>query len=150
MGVCISLVSKFSQILSKNGFATIKSIKSEHVDRENSRGINPKLIIKLEKSAQFDKLTENISLKNWFCKHGYLHLLFNKFLYSNSSIFVKYAWIIFKELKRKILILILIKEIYIAFHSISEYIKIENECLCNNGSTKMILFHKTFCSIFKI
>ena len=64
MGVCISLVSKFSQILSKNGFAVVKSIRSENVERENAKGINPKLIIRLEKSAQFDKLTENIALKN--------------------------------------------------------------------------------------
>jgi hypothetical protein len=64
MGACISLVTKFSQILSKNGFGTIKNIRSEQVERENSRGINPKLIIKIVKSAGFDKLTEQIVLKS--------------------------------------------------------------------------------------
>jgi hypothetical protein len=63
MGESISLVSKLSQILSKNGFATIKSIVSSNVERENARSINPKLTIKLAKTAQFDKLTEDIVLK---------------------------------------------------------------------------------------
>lgn len=65
MGESISLVSKISQILSKNGFATIKSIASGNVERENTRSINPKLTIKLAKTAEFDKLTENIVLKQW-------------------------------------------------------------------------------------
>ena len=43
----------------------MKSIHSENVERENSRSINPKLSVKLEKSAEFDKLTENIQLKSW-------------------------------------------------------------------------------------
>lgn len=63
MGESISLVSKISQILSKNGFATIKSINSGNVERENSRSINPKLTVKLTKTAEFDKLTEGIVLK---------------------------------------------------------------------------------------
>lgn len=60
MGECISLVSKVAQILKKNGFATIDSIRSENVERENSRGINPKLMINLKKSKDFDKLTADI------------------------------------------------------------------------------------------
>ena len=63
MGECISLVSKISQILIKNEFANLKNLKSENVVRENSKSINPKLSIKLETSAQFDKLTDNIVIK---------------------------------------------------------------------------------------
>lgn len=51
MGESISLVSKISQILSKNGFATITGINSANVEREHSRSINPKLTIKLAKTA---------------------------------------------------------------------------------------------------
>ena len=63
MGESISLVAKLSQILSKNGFATTTSISSANLERENSRSINPKLTIVLTKTAQFDKLTENIELR---------------------------------------------------------------------------------------
>lgn len=63
MGECISLVTKISQLLSKDKLATITKITSEDVHRENSRGINPKLSIKLTKTAQFDDLTKNIVLK---------------------------------------------------------------------------------------
>jgi hypothetical protein len=63
MGECVSLVSKFAQILAKNGFATIESIRSENVERDNRKSINPKLIIALKKTAEFDKLTEGITLK---------------------------------------------------------------------------------------
>lgn len=63
MGESISLVSKISQILSKNGYATIKNIASGNVERDNSRSINPKLTIKLAKTAEFDKLTEAIVLR---------------------------------------------------------------------------------------
>lgn len=63
MGESISLVSKISQILSKNGYATIKTIASGNVERDNSRSINPKLTIKLAKTAEFDKLTEAIVLR---------------------------------------------------------------------------------------
>ncbi len=63
MGECISLVAKLSQILNKNGFATTQKIVSENVQREQSRSINPKLTIKLSKSANFDKLTEDIELR---------------------------------------------------------------------------------------
>jgi hypothetical protein len=51
MGESISLVSKLSQILSKNGLATVKNIVSSNVERENTRSINPKLTIKLAKTA---------------------------------------------------------------------------------------------------
>lgn len=64
MGECISLVAKLSQILAKNGLATTQKIVSENVERESSKSINPKLTIKLTKSANFDKLTEDIVLKN--------------------------------------------------------------------------------------
>jgi hypothetical protein len=57
MGECVSLVSKFAQILAKNGFATIETIRSENVERDNRKSINPKLIIALKKTAGFDKLT---------------------------------------------------------------------------------------------
>lgn len=63
MGECISLVAKIAQILSKNGFATIQRTTSENVEREGNKSINPKLTIKLSKSANFDKLTEDIVLK---------------------------------------------------------------------------------------
>ena len=65
MGECISLVAKISQILNKNGFANTTKLISENVQREGSRGINPKLSIKMTKSANFDKLTEDIVLKQW-------------------------------------------------------------------------------------
>lgn len=63
MGECISLVAKLSQILAKNGFATAQKVSSENVERESSRSINPKLTIKMTKSAEFDKLTQDIVLK---------------------------------------------------------------------------------------
>lgn len=64
MGECISLVTKMSKILNKDGFTKLVSIKSENVVREGSRSINPKLIVRLEKSDQFDKLTTDIVLKS--------------------------------------------------------------------------------------
>ncbi len=63
MGECISLVAKLSQILAKNGLASTQKVASENVERESSKSINPKLTIKLTKSANFDKLTEDIVLK---------------------------------------------------------------------------------------
>lgn len=63
MGECISLVSKFSQILTKHGYAATEFIRSENVEREGRKEINPKLIISLKKSAEFDKLTEGIVLR---------------------------------------------------------------------------------------
>lgn len=63
MGECISLVAKLSQILTKNGLATTTKVSSDNVQREGSRAINPKLTIKMIKSANFDKLTEDIVLK---------------------------------------------------------------------------------------
>ena len=68
MGECISLVSKISQILQKNGFASLQKIGSENVDRDSSRSINPKLTVKLAKSAKFDSMTEDIVLRQWFVK----------------------------------------------------------------------------------
>ena len=63
MGECISLVSKFSQLLSKNGLADIESIRSENVEKENKKSVNPKMIVTLNKSADFDKHTEGLELK---------------------------------------------------------------------------------------
>ena len=63
MGECISLVSKFAQILNKNGLATITNIRSENVERGERKAVNPKLIVTLTKSAEFDKLTEGLTLK---------------------------------------------------------------------------------------
>ncbi len=63
MGESISLAFKFSQILSKNGYATITSIQEENVEREGRREINPKITIILKKSANFDKLTEGLTLR---------------------------------------------------------------------------------------
>lgn len=63
MGESISLVSKLAQILSKNKLAVIKSIASGNVEREGSHSINPKLTVKLDKSAEFDKLTQDLVLK---------------------------------------------------------------------------------------
>ncbi len=63
MGECISLAFKIAQILAKNGYTTIESIKEENVEREQRKEINPKIAIKLKKTAGFDKLTEDIVLR---------------------------------------------------------------------------------------
>ena len=63
MGECISLVTKISQLLSKDGLATTVAIRSEDLHRENSKAINPKLTIKLAKTAQFDELTKDLVLR---------------------------------------------------------------------------------------
>ena len=64
MGETVSLVAKYGQLLAKNGFAVVQSINSENVDLEGRKQINPKMIITLTKSADFDKLTEDIQLKS--------------------------------------------------------------------------------------
>lgn len=64
MGETISLVAKYGQILAKNGFATIESISSESVTLEERKQVNPKLIMTLKKSADFDRLTADIELKS--------------------------------------------------------------------------------------
>lgn len=64
MGESIYLAFKFGQILSKNGLATIKSIREENVESEGRKGINPKISILLEKSANFDNLTKDIVLRS--------------------------------------------------------------------------------------
>lgn len=63
MGECISLAFKFAQILSKNNYATIQAIREENIEREGRREINPKITITLAKSAEFDKLTEGLALR---------------------------------------------------------------------------------------
>lgn len=66
MGECISLAFKFAQILSKNGLVTINAIREENIEREGRKEINPKITIVLNKSANFDKLTEGLTLReNW-------------------------------------------------------------------------------------
>lgn len=64
MGETISLVAKYGQILSKNGVAIIETITSENVSHEGRKEINPKMIITLKKSADFDKLTEDIEVRD--------------------------------------------------------------------------------------
>jgi hypothetical protein len=63
LGQSISLQFKIAQILSKNGYATIQSIKEENFEREGRREINPKVTIVLQKSKDFDKLTEGLTLR---------------------------------------------------------------------------------------
>lgn len=60
----ISLAFKFAQILTKNGLAVIERIHEENVEREGKREINPKITITLRKSAEFDKLTEGLTLRD--------------------------------------------------------------------------------------
>jgi DNA-binding XRE family transcriptional regulator len=63
MGECISLAFKIAQVLSKNDYAAIQAIQEENIERESRKEINPKITVKLNKSAQFDKLTEDIKLR---------------------------------------------------------------------------------------
>jgi hypothetical protein len=51
-------VAKLSQILKKDGYANLQSVESQNIGEGKS--INPKLAIKLNKSANFDALTANI------------------------------------------------------------------------------------------
>lgn len=62
MGEPISLVAKFAQILTKDGYTVIKSVSAHNAGE--GRSINPKLVISLSKAPQFDKLTEHIVLKD--------------------------------------------------------------------------------------
>jgi hypothetical protein len=52
MGESISLVAKFSQILSKDGYAIVENIVGSNAGE--GRSLNPKLAIKLNKSSKFD------------------------------------------------------------------------------------------------
>ena len=63
MGQCISLVFKTSQILTKNGLATIQAIKEENIDQNNRNEIRPKVTVVMVKSANFDKLAEGLVLR---------------------------------------------------------------------------------------
>lgn len=64
VGIATSEATKLAQMLTKHGYASIKSIRTEQFKPENGRGrFLIKLFIHLEKSAQFDKLTEGIELK---------------------------------------------------------------------------------------
>ena len=83
MGECISLVAKVSQILLKNGFAVVKNINSQSVERENNKSINPKLAIKMEKTANFDDLTKNIVLKSWSILEVWGEILLSTAIFSS-------------------------------------------------------------------
>lgn len=67
VGAATSEATKVAQILVKHGYANIKSIKTEQFRAEEGdrkeRGFQVKLIILLEKSANFDKLTEDLDKK---------------------------------------------------------------------------------------
>jgi len=58
MGESISLVAKLSQILAKDGFTITKNLEALNIGE--GKTINPKLVINLTKSAQFDELTKDI------------------------------------------------------------------------------------------
>lgn len=64
MGETISLVAKYGQLLAKNGLGIVKALSTENVELNNKKQVNPKLIITVNKSADFDKLTEDIQIKN--------------------------------------------------------------------------------------
>jgi hypothetical protein len=64
MGECISLVVKTAQILVKNDLAVIQTIREENIEFEGRKEINPKVTITLKKSTNFDKLTEDIILRD--------------------------------------------------------------------------------------
>jgi hypothetical protein len=49
--------------LAKNGYAAIQNIREENVEREGRREINPKIAILLKKTADFDRLTEGLTLR---------------------------------------------------------------------------------------
>ena len=74
MGECISLVFKTAQILSKNGLATIQKIKEENVESKGRSQINPKINVILTKSAQFEKLTEGLTLRENWSVSWFIHL----------------------------------------------------------------------------
>lgn len=65
VGAATSDATKVAQVLVKQGLATVKSIRTEQFHRDNSgereRRFQIKLIILLEKTANFDKLTENLN-----------------------------------------------------------------------------------------
>jgi hypothetical protein len=72
VGITTAEATKVAQILVKHGYAKIKSIHTEQFhggDREDRREdrrdqrFQVKLIIVLEKSADFDKLTEELTIK---------------------------------------------------------------------------------------
>lgn len=64
IGIASSEASKVAQTLVKHGYATIKSIRTEQFvgDKERAR-FQIKIIINLEKTAEFDKMTETIKLR---------------------------------------------------------------------------------------
>jgi hypothetical protein len=65
VGIATSEASKLAQMLTKHGYAKLKSIRTEqfHSESGRERGFQVKLFIVLEKGADFDKLTEDIELR---------------------------------------------------------------------------------------
>ena len=70
VGITTAEATKVAQILVKHGFAKIKSIRTEQFQggREERREgrdqrFQVKMVIVLEKSAEFDKLTEDLNIK---------------------------------------------------------------------------------------
>jgi len=64
VGVATSEASKIAQMLTKHGYATLKSIRTEQFNPESDeRRFQVKMYIVLEKSEAFDKLTEDIELR---------------------------------------------------------------------------------------
>jgi hypothetical protein len=64
VGIATSEASKLAQMLTKHGYANLKSIRTEQFNPESDgRRFQVKLYILLEKSSQFDKLTEDIELR---------------------------------------------------------------------------------------
>lgn len=88
MGESISLAFKFAQILSKNGLANIQRIHEENVEREGKREINPKIAITLTKSANFDKLTEGLILREQWSTWTYpLYIYYKRELDIDNDIY---------------------------------------------------------------
>ncbi len=67
VGIATSEATKVAQMLVKHGYAKIKKIRTEQFIPESDRrrgGFQIKLFVNLEKTAEFDKLTEDIELRN--------------------------------------------------------------------------------------
>jgi hypothetical protein len=64
VGVTISEASKLAQMLTKYGYANLKSIRTEQFKLDaNGYHSQAKLYILLDKFSQFHKLTEDIELR---------------------------------------------------------------------------------------
>jgi hypothetical protein len=64
VGIATAEASKLAQMLTKHGYVNLKSIRTEQFNPDaNGHRFQVKLYIVLEKSSQFDKLTEDIELR---------------------------------------------------------------------------------------